>query len=101
VTAARGHGIHGWRLTWRYLLPMAANPLVSLAGLSVASLLSASLLIEIVMSWPGLGPLVVDAVLARDVPVVLAASMLAALCLVAGNLLADVALHAVDPRIRG
>jgi peptide/nickel transport system permease protein len=100
VRAARGHGIGGWRLDLRYVLTIAANPLISLAGLSVAALLSASLLIEVVMSWPGLGPLLVEALLARDVHVVLGASMLATVFLVGGNLLADVALVAVDPRIR-
>jgi peptide/nickel transport system permease protein len=100
VRAARGHGIRGWRLDLRYVLTIAANPLISLAGLSIAALLSASLLIEVVMSWPGLGPLLVEALLARDVHVVLGASMLATLFLVAGNLLADLTLFAVDPRIR-
>ena len=96
----RGHGIRGWRLDLRYILTIAANPLISLAGLSIAALLSASLLIEVVMSWPGLGPLLVEALLARDVHVVLGASMLATVFLVSGNLLADLALCAVDPRIR-
>jgi len=100
VQAARGHGISRWRLTLRYVLPIAANPLISLAGLSIATLLSASLLIEVVMSWPGLGPLLVEALLARDVHVVLGASMLATLFLLAGNLLADLTLFAIDPRIR-
>jgi peptide/nickel transport system permease protein len=100
VRAARGHGIRGWRLDLHYVLSIAANPLISLAGLSVAALLSASLLIEVVMSWPGLGPLLVEALLARDAHVVLGASMLATLFLVAGNLLADLTLFAVDPRIR-
>jgi len=72
----------------------------SLAGLSFAALLSASLLIEVVMSWPGLGPLLVEALLARDVHVVLGATMLATMFLVGGNLLADLALLAMDPRIR-
>jgi peptide/nickel transport system permease protein len=100
VQAARGHGITRSRVTLRYVLPLAANPLVSLAGLSIATLLSASLLIEVVMSWPGLGPLLVDAVLAKDVHVVLSASMLASMLLVIGNLAADLTLYAVDPRIR-
>jgi peptide/nickel transport system permease protein len=98
--AARAHGIARSRITLRYVLPLAANPLISLAGLSIATLLSASLLIEVVMSWPGLGPLLVDALLAKDVHVVLSASMLASTLLVAGNLAADLTLYMVDPRIR-
>jgi peptide/nickel transport system permease protein len=100
VLAARGYGIRGWRLMLRYVLPLSANPLISLAGLSCAALVSASLLIEVVMSWPGLGPLVVESLLAKDVHVVLGASMLATLFLVTGNLLADLTLYAVDPRVR-
>ena len=50
VRAARGHGIHGWRLTTRYVLPLSANRLISLAGLSCAVLVSASVMIEVVMS---------------------------------------------------
>jgi peptide/nickel transport system permease protein len=100
VQAARGYGIARSRITSHYVLPLAANPLVSLAGLSIATLLSTSLLIEVVMSWPGLGPLLVEALLAKDVHVVLSASMLASALLVIGNLAADLMLYAVDPRIR-
>jgi peptide/nickel transport system permease protein len=100
VRAARGHGISGWHLTTRYILPLSANPLISLAGLSCAALVSASVLIEVVMSWPGLGPLLVESLLAKDVHVVLGASMMATMFLVTGNLLADLTLYAVDPRVR-
>ena len=71
-----------------------------LAGLSIAALLSTSLLIEVIMSWPGLGPLLVEALLAKDVHLVLSASMLATGLLVLGNLAADLALVGIDPRIR-
>jgi peptide/nickel transport system permease protein len=100
LRAARGHGIARRRLLFRHALPAAATPLVSLFGLSVAGLLSGSLLIEVVMSWPGLGPLLLEAVLARDVYVVMGAVMLSTGFLVTGSLVADLLLFAVDPRIR-
>jgi peptide/nickel transport system permease protein len=100
IRAARGHGISRLRLLFRYALPVAANPLITLAGLSVATMLSASLLVEVVLSWPGLGPLMVEAILARDVYVVIGIVMLSSMFLVAGNLLADLLLFASDPRIR-
>lgn len=100
VRAARGHGIPRRRLLYRYALRAAANPLISLFGLSVAGLLSASLLVEVVMSWPGLGPLFLEAILARDLYLVIGAVMFSTLFLVAGSLLADVLLYAGDPRIR-
>ncbi len=100
LRAARGHGIPNSRLLFRYALPAASNPLISLLGFSVATMLSVSALAEIVLSWPGLGPLLVESILARDVYVVVAIVMLSSVFLVAGNLLADVLLFASDPRIR-
>jgi peptide/nickel transport system permease protein len=100
VQAARGHGIPEWRVVFRHALPAAANPLVSLFGLSVATLTSMSLLVEIVMSWPGLGPLLLEAILARDFHLVLALVLASTVLLLAGNVLADVLLLAADPRIR-
>ena len=98
--AARAHGIPSRRRLLRHLLPAAANPLVGLLGLSLGTLLSASLLIEVVMDWPGLGPLLVSSILSRDIAVVLGAILLSAGFLVTGNLLADLLLYRVDPRIR-
>src|SRR5580704_15324344 len=100
LRAARGHGIPHQRLLWRYALPVAANPLISLFGFSIATLLSASVLVEVILSWPGLGPLLVEAILARDVYVVVGVVMLSSIFLVAGNLVADMLLFAADPRIR-
>ncbi len=98
--AARAHGIPARRLLFRHLLPVAANPLVGLLGLSLGTLLSASLLVEVVMGWPGLGPLLVDSILSRDIAVVLGAVLLSAAFLIAGNLVADLLLYRLDPRIR-
>lgn len=97
---ARAHGISGVQLWLRWLLPAAANPLISLFGLSVAGLISSSLLVEVVFGWPGLGPLFLEAIAARDFylvagPVVLSASFLAL-----GGILSDILLYALDPRIR-
>jgi peptide/nickel transport system permease protein len=98
--AAEGHGLRGFTLLFRHALPAAANPLISLFGLSVAVLLSVSLLVEVIMSWPGLGPLLLEAILARDLFLVLGAAMLSTVLLTAGNFLADILLYALDPRIR-
>jgi peptide/nickel transport system permease protein len=100
IRAARAHGIGELRVLLRYALPVAANPLISLFGFSVATMLSASLLMEVILSWPGIGPLLLDAILAKDVYVVIGAVMLSSLLLVAGNLFADLLLIAADPRIR-
>jgi peptide/nickel transport system permease protein len=100
IRAARAHGIAERRVLLRYALPVAANPLISLFGFSVATMLSASLLVEVVLSWPGIGPFLVDAILAKDVNVVIGVVMLSSVFLVAGNFFADLLLYASDPRIR-
>jgi peptide/nickel transport system permease protein len=100
LRAARGHGIPRARLLYRYALPAAVNPLISLFGLSVAAMLSASLLAEVILSWPGLGPLLLEAIISRDIYIVTGAVMLSSVFLVAGNFLADFLIFASDPRIR-
>ncbi len=100
IHAAVGHGIPSFTILSRYALPVAANALISLFGLSIGSLLSTSLVTEVIMSWPGLGPLLLEAALARDVYVVIGAVTVSALFLVCGIALADVLLYASDPRIR-
>jgi peptide/nickel transport system permease protein len=100
LLAARGHGIPGRTLLYRYALPAAANPLISLFGFSLGGLLSGSLLIEVVMSWPGLGPLLLEAILSRDLFLVIGGVLFSTLFLVGGNFLADMLLYWADPRIR-
>jgi peptide/nickel transport system permease protein len=100
VQAARGFGIGQTRLLFRSVLAAAASPAISLFGFSLGGLLSGSLLIEVVCGWPGLGPLILEATLSRDFYLGIGGSMLSALFLVAGNLIADVMLLAFDPRIR-
>jgi len=98
--AARAHGVGRRRRLFRHVLPAAAGPLVSLFGLSLGTLLSASLLVEVVMGWPGLGPLFLNALMERDVAVALAVGLFSAALLVAGNLIADLLLMGFDPRVR-
>src|SRR5262249_47811640 len=71
--ALRARGVPPARLLLRDTLRAASNPLVSLLGLSVGSLLSTSLVVEALLSWPGLGPLLLEAVAARDLDLVLGA----------------------------
>jgi peptide/nickel transport system permease protein len=100
VQAARGFGATPARLLFRHVLPVAANPAVSLLGFSLAGLLRGSLLVEVVCGWPGLGPLILEATLSRDLYLVIGGIMFSALFMVGGNLVADIMLLAFDPRIR-
>jgi peptide/nickel transport system permease protein len=99
VLAAAARGIPYRRRLWRLALRAAANPLVALFGLSFAALFSASMMVEVVMSWPGLGPLLLDAVRTRDEQLILAGVMFATVLLLVGNGCADVLLRSIDPRI--
>jgi peptide/nickel transport system permease protein len=100
LRAAASHGIPRRTLLYRYALRAAANPLISLFGFSVGALLSGSLLVEVVMSWPGLGPLLLEAILARDLYVVIGGVFFSTIFLVAGNFLADLLIYWADPKIR-
>lgn len=100
IQAARGLGIGRVRLLFRHVLPVAANPAISLFGFSIAALLGGSLVVEVVTGWPGLGPLILEATLARDFYVVIGAVLFSAVFMIAGNLIADLMLLASDPRIR-
>ncbi len=99
IQAARAMGASKPRLILRHILPPAANPLITLFGLSIASLLSGSLIVEVVMGWPGLGPLLLEAILARDVYVVIGGVMCSAVLLVVGTAISDLLLSYNDPRI--
>ncbi len=100
VRSGRGLGIGQARLLFRHVLPVAASPAISLFGFSIASLLSGSLLVEVATGWPGLGPLLLEATLARDLYLVIGGIIFSALFLIAGNFVADLLLLASDPRIR-
>jgi peptide/nickel transport system permease protein len=79
---------------------VAANPLITLFGFSIAGLLSASLVVEALMSWPGLGPLLLEAIAARDLHLVIGAVICSTVLLLIGNLIADALLYLADPRVR-
>jgi len=100
IQAARGLGIGRVRLLFRHVLPVAANPAISLFGFSITALLGGSLVVEVVTGWPGLGPLILDATMSRDLYVVIDAALFSAVFMIAGNLMADLMLLASDPRIR-
>jgi len=100
IRTARAKGLTERRVIWIHALRNVLVPIVQLFGLSLPFLLNGSLITEVVFSWPGLGRTTYQAILARDYPVILAATAFTATCVVAGNLLADLLHAAVDPRIR-
>lgn len=100
VRTARAKGLPREKVLFKHALRNAINPLITLFGYSLAALLSGSFLVEVVMNWPGMARLVVDAIFAKDEPVVMASVLVSAILLVAGNLVADLLLGIVDPRVR-
>jgi peptide/nickel transport system permease protein len=100
IQAARAAGASDRRLVYRHALRAAATPIVSLLGLSIGSLLSASIAVEAIMSWPGMGPLLLEAIHARDVHLVVGVALASTCFLLAGNLVADGLVFLVDPRTR-
>jgi peptide/nickel transport system permease protein len=100
IRTARAKGLSGWRVLTRHALWNAINPLVTIFGFSLATLLAGALVTEYVFAWPGLGTLIFDALTNKDEPLVMAAVVMLVLMLVIGNLIADVLLAFIDPRIR-
>lgn len=100
VTTARAKGLPERVVIVKHAVRNAINPLVTLFGYTLGFLLSGAFLVEVVMSWPGLGRVTIDALFARDLYVVMGSVLLASTMLILGNLLADIMLALVDPRIK-
>lgn len=100
IRTARAKGLSEVRVVLKHALRNALVPIVTLVGLYLPFLLSGTVLIETVFAWPGMGRLVVNAIFQRDYPVVMAGTLVFALMVVVGNLVADVLYALVDPRIR-
>ena len=99
VRTARAKGLSEWTVVTRHILRNALNPFVTLAGYELGNLLGGAALVEAVMNLQGLGTLMLDAVRSLDLYLVMGSVVMGSLLLLAGNLLADVALTIVDPRI--
>lgn len=100
VRAARAKGVPEWRILIRHALRNALVPVLTLAGVLFPALVSGAVLVEKVFAWPGMGRAVVDAVMRRDYPLVSGAVLVSSLFVVAGTVLADVAVTWADPRRR-
>ncbi len=97
---ARSKGIQEWRVRLRHVIPNVIATFVTLVALSLAEILTGATVIETLFAWPGVGMLVVDAIKARDYPVVQGTVMLFALIFNLVNLATDILYTLLDPRIR-
>ena len=100
VQTARAKGLSERTVIYKHALRNAINPLITLFGFTLANLLSGAFLVEVVMNWPGLGRLTLDALFARDLYLVMGALIMASIMLIIGNLTADILLAISDPRIQ-
>jgi len=100
VRTARAKGLPPRSVARSHALRNALPPVVTLAGLQFSAVLSGAVLVEAVFSWPGLGQLALTAILARDTPTILGILFLSSLIVIAGNLLTDLVVHRLDPRMR-
>ena len=100
IITARAKGLTPSRVIGRHALRNALTPVVTLLGLSVPALFSGAVFVEAVFAWPGVGRVLVEAVQARDYPVVMAATAVSAVLVVIGNMLADLLAAWLDPRVR-
>jgi len=100
IRTARAKGARERRVIGLHALRNAMIPMVTLIGLAVPSIVTGAFITETIFGWPGMGRLGVEAVNGRDYPIIMAVTMLSAVLIIVGNLLADVAYAWADPRIR-
>lgn len=100
VRSARAKGLDEQAVIGRHALRNALLPMITLAGLAFPALLGGAVFVEKVFAWPGMGSLVVNAILVRDYALVMAIVQIGAVLVVIGNLLADIAYAWADPRVR-
>ena len=100
IQTARAKGLPEKQVIYVHALRNAINPLITLLGFELASLLSGAFIAEFFFNWPGLGRLILQAVVAQDLYLIMASLVMGAVMLIVGNLIADLLLKFADPRIR-
>lgn len=100
MRTARAKGLRPLTVVLKHGVRNAIIPLVTVVGLTLPDLLGGAVIIETIFAWPGMGSLVISAAFQRDYPVIMGTTMVAGLMVIFGNLLADLAYSALDPRIR-
>ncbi len=100
VTTARAKGLSDGNVLRAHALPNALLPAVTLVAINLGFVIGGAITVEVVFNWPGLGTLTVDAVTARDYPVLQGIFLLLSISVVAANLVADIVYGGLDPRVR-
>ncbi len=101
VRTAKAKGLSQRDILMKHALKNSLSPVITFAGLSFSAVVSGAILVETVYSWPGLGTLAFNSIIARDTPVLLGILVFSTLMVTVGNLLTDMVLRSIDPRIKG
>ena len=99
VTTARAKGLDERKVVYKHALRNAVNPLITILGFEFAALFGGAALLEMVINYPGMGVLLLEALRSKDQPLIMSLFLIASIMLVLGNLLAEVLLSLVDPRV--
>lgn len=100
IAAAAARGVPSYRLAWVHAGKQALRPVLGVSGIVVATLFSGSIAVETITAWPGLGRLMLDALLSRDLYLVAGCALAGSVLVALGNLVADLLRAAADPRVR-
>jgi len=100
VRTARAKGVRERNVVLVHALRNAILPIITMVGLDIGFFMSGAVVVESVFGWPGIGQLAWQAIQVIDIPIIMGVTLVAALCIVIGNFLADMALPLVDPRLR-
>lgn len=100
ILTAKAKGIPQHQILYRHALKNAINPLITIFGYHLSDVLSGVALTEIICNWPGLGSVMLSAVRSQDIFLVMGAMLISGIMLILGNLVADLLLAWMDPRIR-
>ncbi|MDU4311398.1 MAG: ABC transporter permease, partial [Klebsiella michiganensis] len=99
IRTARAKGLGRTRVLLRHVLPNAVLPLIPMIGIDIGIFMGGLVVVESVFGWPGIGQLAWQAIQQVDIPVIVGVTTVSAVAIVGGNLIADLVLPWVDPRI--
>ncbi|MGI0090779.1 MAG: ABC transporter permease [Nitrososphaerales archaeon] len=100
VLAAKSRGVSNWVLSSRYILRNSLLPLVAVISFSMASLISRVVLVEVIFGYPGIGDFIIDAIIARDYPVLEGSLFYTTIIVIIGGIIGDLLLVRLDPRLK-
>jgi len=99
IRTARAKGLTRWRVVLRHVLPNAVMPIIPMIGMDIGYFMGGLVVVESVFGWPGVGQLTWQAIQQVDTPVIVGMTTLSAIAILVGNLVADLVIPFIDPRI--